>query len=233
MKKILIIEDDTNLGTTVVSALEVQGYETRYLTGSEKINFELENFDPDIVLLDVMLNETKDGFDIAKEIRISSNVPIVFTTSLDGNDDFKTAFGIANTDYIRKPYGVMELLMRIEKLLEKQVKVDSYEIGQYVFHPKENALKIDCDVIHLTNLESMVLSVLCAKTCEFVCKDDIVEQVWKEEDAKSKEGSLNNIISNLRKYLKKDNMVVIETKVGLGVKLIRNNITNPHSFIRS
>jgi two-component system, OmpR family, response regulator TrcR len=220
VEKILIIEDDINLGTPLAGALEMQGFEVLYLTGGENALHEIQNFQPNIVLLDVMLNEDLDGFDIGRRIRNVSKVPIMFTTSRDGNEDFVAGFSIENTDYVRKPYKLMEVIMRIEKMLVSQNRKKSYSLGCYTFFPCERTLKYDCGTIELNNYESAVLNVLCENINSYISREDIIEAVWNEKESKLKQGSLNNIISNLRKYIQQDNHISLNTKIGLGVKLM-------------
>ena len=91
---------------------------------------------PDIVLMDVMLGEKKDGFDLGCEIRLQSNVPILFATSRDGSEDFKVGFGLGNSDYMRKPYKLQEVLACTEALLAKQKqepnKSEKVHIGCFI-----------------------------------------------------------------------------------------------------
>jgi DNA-binding response OmpR family regulator len=220
MKKILIVEDDVNLGTPLQGALQAQKYNVLYLTGGEKVMEELHAFQPDIVLLDVMLNEEKDGFEISREIRSVSKVPILFTTSREGNDDIEAGFNIGNSDYVRKPYRLIEVGKRIEKMLATHSREQSFRFGHFTFFPVERSLKYDCSNIHLNNYESAVLTILCENPGVFIKRSTIIEMVWNEKDSKIKEGSLNNIVSNLRKYLQKDNQIELETKIGLGIRMV-------------
>jgi two-component system, OmpR family, response regulator TrcR len=220
MKKILIVEDDINLGTTLAGALEMQDFQVSYLTTGEGVMEKFKTFQPDVVILDVMLNGTLDGFEIGKLIRLENKTPILFATSRDGNEDLKKGFSIYNSDYVRKPYRLMEMLLRIEKMLCSQTKEAVFQIGIFHFYPCEQSLKCNCEDIHLNNLETAVLTLLCKNMGAFVSKQTITKQVWNEKDAKLKEGSLNNILTNLRKHLQKDNDIILETRTMLGVKLM-------------
>lgn len=224
MKRILIVEDDVNLGTPLASILEMQNYTVHYLASGEKVMEELQVFQPDIVLLDVMLNGEQDGFEIGKQIRAAGNLPIIFTTSRDSNEDFKTGFGIENTDYVRKPYKLMEVMLRIDNLLLKQqtitAKPAAFQIGHFSFMPAQQSLEFEYGDIHLNNYETAVLTLLCENTGAFVSRQQVIETVWNEKETKLKEGSLNNILSNLRKYLQKDNNIQLESKTGPGIRLI-------------
>lgn len=230
MKKILIVEDDVNLGLPLTGALEMQEYKVSYLSNGDKALNEFRNFKPDLVILDIALNGKLDGFDIAKRIRIESKVPILFTTSRDGNEDLKTGFSIANTDYVRKPYRLMEVMLRIENLLSKQEEVlttqeiitkkkDVFQIGNYSFTPCEHLLLYECEKIHLNNYESVVLNMLCKNKNQYLSRNTIIEEVWKVDDSNLKDASLSNTVSNLRKHLSKDDSISIDSKIKLGIQL--------------
>jgi len=223
MKRVLIVEDDVNLGTTLTGALEMQDFQVRYLTSGDTVMEELTVFRPDILLLDVILNGKLDGFEIAKQVRENHNVPIIFTTSCDGNEDLKKGFSIENTDYIRKPYRLMEILLRVNNLLSKQMQAginnNAYKIGNYCFCPAEQTLKSGCKEKHLNNYESGVLTLLCKNMETFISKKNIIELVWHEKDTIIKEGSLNNVLSNLRKQFNEDDRITLEGRIKLGVKL--------------
>ena len=142
MKKILIVEDDLNLGTTLTGVLESQSYKVHYLSSGKTVLNDLQKFEPDLIILDVMLDEELDGFDISKQIRSISKTPVLFTTSRDGNDDFITGFSIDNSDYVRKPYKVMEVLKRIEKMLDIQTKKRIIHYWSFQLFPLRTIIKI-------------------------------------------------------------------------------------------
>lgn len=223
MKRILIVEDDLNLGTPLAGALEMMEYKVLYLTNDKQALEKFHEFKPDIVILDVMLNGELDGFEIAKLIRLESNTPILFTTSRDGNDDFKKGFSIVNSDYVRKPYKLMEVTMRLNNLLslnEKATKkVEPISIGHFCFLPEEQSLVYGYKKIHLNNYESAVLALLCQNKNNYMTRAKIIETVWNEKDSKLKEASLNNILTKLRKYLCDDPKISIDSKIGLGVQI--------------
>jgi DNA-binding response OmpR family regulator len=223
MYKILLVEDDVNLGVPLSGVLEMQGYQVLYLTNGDGVMNELQEFKPHVVILDVLLNGILDGFEIGRVIRADNDIPILFTTSLDGNDDLKAGFSIGNTDYVRKPYRLMEVLLRINNLLSNHENLtkskDIFQLGLFSFFPIEQSLRYDYEEIHLNNYESAVLALLCNNMDEFVPKSKIIETVWHEKQSKLKEGSLNNILTIIRKYLNKEDSIILETKIKLGVKL--------------
>ena len=224
MKKALILEDDINLGTTLAGALEMQDYNVLYLTCIENALNEIRLFSPDIIILDVMLNGSIDGFELARQIRIEKDTPILFTTSKDGSNDLLEGFSIPNTDYIRKPYKHVEVTMRMDNLLaihsNKKRNSSAIQIGSFCFNPNEQSLKFESDEIHLSTSEASLLSLLHANIGLFVKRDVIAKAIWNEDDSKLRGSTLNNIISNLRKYLRKDDKIILESRLGLGLKLI-------------
>lgn len=222
MTKILLIEDDINLGTTLMGALEMMDYKVRHIFNGDNIIKELADFQPQLILLDVNLNTTLDGFDIGKKVRKKYQTPIIFTTSRDESEDLKTGFSITNTDYVRKPYRVIEIEMRIKNLLTKQVSSDSenlFRFGDFSFYPNEHSVKYESTKFYLNNYETSVLQLLCSNKGTYVSKQKIIELVWNTEQTKLKEGALNNVLSNLRKYLKPSTSIELECRVGLGAKL--------------
>jgi len=220
MKKILIVEDDLNLGTTLAGVLESNGYEVRYLKSGLSVMQIIKDFQPDIVLMDVILNEKSDGFDIAQKIRSKYPTPIIFTTSSDGNTDFNKGFSISNTDYVRKPYKIIEVMKRMERLFENTQSIFTFKLNKYTFIPAERALKFAYGNICLNHLESCVLTLLCEKPGIFISRNEITQKAWNITDPKLKEKSLNNILSNLRKYLVKDHLIESESKSKLGVRIL-------------
>lgn len=224
MKKILVVEDDLNLGTALVGFLEMQKYEVLYVSNGDEAISEFQRFAPDLVTLDVMLNCSIDGFGIAKQIRKFSNTPIIFTTSRDGNEDYETGFGIENSDYVRKPYRLVELMLRINKMVEAEMisssAVDNqFRIGRFKFYPDEQSLKFDKGDIHLNHLDTVVLALLCRNKGNFMTREEIIKIVWQVNEPALKEAALYNSISRLKKYLYNDDQVKIENKIRLGIRL--------------
>ena len=224
MKKILVVEDDLNLGTALVGFLEMQKHEVNYVNNGDEAVSEFQRFQPDLVTLDVVLNCSVDGFEIAKQIRKISDVPIIFTTSRDGNEDYETGFGITNSDYVRKPYRLVELLLRINKMIEVEMLSSAaadnhFRIGRFQFFPEEQSLKFNKGDIHLSPLDTTVLTLLCRNKGKFIPREDVIRLAWQVEDTESKETALYNSISRLKKYLYNDEHVRIENKIRLGIRI--------------
>src|ERR1035437_7370232 len=120
MKKILLIEDDANLAFMVTDGLESEGFNVFHMTNGEDLIDTMDEFvahPPDIILLDVNLKGKMNGFERSKKIRQRSQVPIIFTTSRTQIDDIQEGFTAGNVHYLKKPFGIRELVLRINELL--------------------------------------------------------------------------------------------------------------------
>lgn len=230
MRKILVVEDDLNLGTALAGFLEMQQFDVKYVSNGDEALVAFRQFNPDLVTMDVMLNCSIDGFGIARQIRKFSHAPIIFTTSRDGNEDYEMGFSIEHSDYVRKPYRLVELLLRINKMIQTErtpVSDTQYHIGRFKFFPDEQSLKFDKGDIHLNHLDSVVLALLCRNKGNFMSREEIIKIVWQVTETSTKEAALYNSISRLKKYLYNDEHVRIENKIRLGIRLVDLAETTP------
>lgn len=219
----MVVEDDVNLGTALAGFLEMQHFEVKYVSNGDEAVVAFRHFEPDLVTMDVNLNCSIDGFGIARQIRKFSNVPIIFTTSRDGNEDYEMGFSVEYSDYVRKPYRLVELMLRVNKMVEAErvpVSDSQYRIGRFRFYPDEQSLKFDKGDIHLNHLDSVVLALLCRNKGNFMTREEIIKIVWQVNETNTKEAALYNSISRLKKYLYNDEFVRIENKIRLGIRLV-------------
>ncbi len=224
MKKILIVEDDVNLGKALASIFEIKKMDVHYCDGCDDVLYTFYQFNPDIVLMDVMLPGNQNGLKIAEKIRKSKNqVPIIFITSLESGQAMKKAFSFQNTDYINKPFRMQEVLVRMDNLMSKQYRFNLtdnvYQIGDTMFYPEEQLLRKGMKKMHLNKYQTMVLLELCNNQDVFLSRNEIIQAVWGVDNCKIKENSLNNVLSSLRKYFADDPKVEISSIIKLGVKL--------------
>lgn len=221
--KILFVEDDANLAFMLADGLESEGFTVAHYNDGITALSVLAEFKPDIILLDVNLNGSINGFETARKIRLNHQTPVIFTTSRTQIEDIQEGFSIGNVDYLKKPFGIRELVLRINELLSRNSQptptVQNYKIGMYTFNPSEQYLQINNDRIRLQKNECAVLVLLATNTGKVVSKVQILETVWDEPDYKQKEASLHNIMSSLRTMLNKDQNVAIETIPKVGWKL--------------
>lgn len=222
--KILLAEDDTNLGFVVSDQLKSEGYQvTLALDGSEAFQkFNQDKFH--LCILDVMMPK-KDGFTVAKEIRkLDSEVPIIFLTAKSMTEDKIEGFKHGGDDYLTKPFSFEELNLRIKSLLKRiNIQVDEPEqkiipLGAYQFDT-ENYKLIHPDFNKtLTKKEAQILVILCKFKNQVVSREMVMNAVWGSEDYFIGR-SLDVFITKLRKYFSEDSKVQISNVHGIGFKL--------------
>lgn len=233
MKKVLLVEDDVNLSFMITDGLEEEGFEVLSFQEGPGALDALSEFMPDIVLLDVNLKGNLNGFETAEKIRSrSKSLPVLFITSRNQLEDLKQGFSIGNMDYLKKPFGMGELFLRINELLIKNQSesntpedTDEIRIGKYCFSPSRLYLRFEEEEIPLRRTECGVLKILCQHKDQILTKNEIIEQVWHVEDVKSKEASLDNVLHSLRCKLNKDTTIAIKTipRIGHQLKIKNEN----------
>lgn len=225
--KVLLVEDDTNLGTLLREYLEAKGYSTT-LAVNGKQGFDLFAKDKyNICILDVMM-PVKDGFTLAKEIRaIDANIPIVFLTAKSMKEDAVEGFNAGADDYITKPFSMEELLMRIKAILRRtEIKPTAnesqteFEIGKYKFDYPHQILEINGKQHKLTTKEADLLKLLCLNVNDILDRNFALKAIWKDDNYFNGR-SMDVYIAKLRKYLKDDPKVEIINVHGKGFKLLR------------
>jgi len=224
MVRILLAEDDSNLGTLLRDYLSVKSYETILTHDGEEAwsRFNSETFD--LCILDVMMPKT-DGITLAKKIRgINEQVPIIFLTAKNMDKDVIEGFTAGADDYITKPFSMEELLYRIEAILRRTrgavlENKDVYEIGKFTFYPLTQVLKIEDESFSLTTKESELLRLLCTHRNEVLERNFALKSIWIDDNYFNAR-SMDVYITKLRKYLKQDPSVSILNVHGKGYKLI-------------
>lgn len=222
--KILLAEDDTNLGFVIADQLKTEGYHvTLALDGSEAIQkFHQEKYH--ICIFDVMMPR-KDGFSLAKDVRkTDSEIPILFLTAKSMTEDKIDGFKAGGDDYLTKPFDFQELLLRIKSLL-KRVKINDEEenqksipLGSYVFDTENYKLVHPNFEKALTKKEAQILISLCKFKNQVVSREIVMNAVWGQEDYFIGR-SLDVFITKLRKYLAEDESIQISNIHGIGFKL--------------
>lgn len=228
MKKILLVEDDPNLGMLLQDYLQLKGKFDVVLCkdGEEGLRtFTKDQFD--VCILDVMMPK-KDGFTLGKEIRkIDAAVPIIFATAKTMIEDKSEAFNLGGDDYITKPFRIEELLLRINALLkrvdpdkkERQEQVTSFSIGRYNFDYTAQLIVDDEKQQKVSTKEAELLRLLCLKKNEVLTREEALISIWHDDNYFNGR-SMDVFLSKLRKYLKDDPKVEIINVHGKGYKLI-------------
>jgi DNA-binding response OmpR family regulator len=222
--KILLAEDDTNLGFVVSDQLKNEGYQVSLaLDGADAFQrFNQEEFH--ICIFDVMMPK-KDGFTLAKDIRkINKEIPILFLTAKSMTEDKIEGFKVGADDYLTKPFNFEELNLRIKSLLKRvNIKVDNEEIkiiqlGEYSFDIENYTLKHKNFSKTLTKKEAQILAILCKFKNQVVSREIVMNAVWGMEDYFIGR-SLDVFITKLRKYFVEDTSIQITNIHGIGFKL--------------
>jgi len=223
--RILLAEDDSNLGSLLRNYLAAKNYETTLcINGSLALEaFSSKTYG--LCILDIMMPEM-DGLTLAKEIRLTNpEVPIIFLTAKNQKEDILEGFKSGADDYITKPFSMEELLYRIEAILRRTIitpvnkKEDIYIIGGYSFDPLEQLLFYRDQSTKLTTKESELLELLCRHGNEVLERNFALKTIWIDDNYFNAR-SMDVYITRLRKYLKKDPNVRILNVHGRGYKLI-------------
>jgi DNA-binding response OmpR family regulator len=223
--RILLAEDDSNLGNLLRNYLAARNYETSLFTnGTLAIEgFSKESFS--LCILDIMMPEM-DGLSLAKEIRLENpEIPIIFLTAKNQKEDILEGFKTGADDYITKPFSMEELLYRIDAILRRTTssqvnkKEESYKIGSYSFHPLKQLLVYKDQTTKLTTKESELLELLCHRGNEILERNFALKTIWIDDNYFNAR-SMDVYITRLRKYLRKDPAVNIINVHGKGYKLI-------------
>lgn len=221
--RILLVEDDTNLGFVIAEQLKMEGYQVVLCTNGNdgQVRFTEELFH--MCIFDVMMPK-KDGFTLARDIRaINQDVPILFLTAKSLTEDKVEGFKAGADDYLTKPFAFDELTMRVKALLKRVNIVDEPEnkvlkISSYSFDTENYTLTHPDFQKTLTKKEAMVLKLLCQFKNNVVSRETILTAVWGQDDYFAGR-SMDVFITKLRKYLSCDEHIGIQNIHGIGFKL--------------
>ena len=225
--KLLVVEDDPNLGQILTEYLEIKGY-APVLCKDGEVGFEtFREGKFDFCILDIMLPK-KDGFSLAKEIRaIDKNVPIVFLTAKSLKEDTIQGLQIGADDYITKPFSMEELILRMTAILRRtqsnspEAELKLLSFGKFQLEPNQQILKSPTETHRLTSKENDLLKLLCLNANQILDRSVALKLIWKD-DSYFNARSMDVYIAKLRKLLKEDDSVKILTIHGQGFKLVVN-----------
>ena len=227
-QRVLLAEDDKNLGTILQSYLIAKGYPTDLCADGEEAFAKFQKETYSICILDVMM-PVKDGFTLATDIRkIDKVVPILFLTAKTLQEDKLKGFEIGADDYISKPFSMEELLVRMKAILRRvsgehktSGKVNIYEFSKCTFDYNRQTLTIEDTPQKLTSKEAELLRLLCENMNEVLDRSDALNEIWFD-DSYFNARSMDVYITKLRKYLKLDTGVELINVHGIGFKLVVN-----------
>lgn len=220
----MLVEDDSNLSCIIKEDLEELGFEVYHLKNGEKALSIIDQVLFDILLIDVDLGDTMSGFEMAEVVRKKhKRLPVIFTTAKNGKDDLQRGFSIGHVDYLKKPFGVKELLLRINALLDRgqNQNLDGIiRLGLFSFNYMDQILSEEHEITHLTKQQASFLKILCENMGKVVGVEDFVKILWEyEDDPLNKERAINNLAYRLRIVMKKDPTIVLENIQRSGYKL--------------
>lgn len=224
MKKAIYIEDDISFATPIIYTLKNLRINVLHFTsGTDALN-EFDRSIPDLVILDIRIEGNLDGFDVARIIRSKSQVPILFSTGITDEEEMSKLLKFSYSDLMLKPFNINEFRLRIQKMFDLIVAKQKFMLGNFSYNPTEQKLYHGDKMIRLGNCENNVLTILCEHIGIFIGKDYICKKVWAEDDFKMKDQTLLNCISKLRRLLKPDPNVVIESNMKLKLRIIVNEL---------
>lgn len=225
--KVLLAEDDVNLGTILSERLKMKGFEVDLAAdGEQAFNFYSQKT-YDLLIFDIMM-PLKDGFTLAKEIRRQDEeTPIIFVTARSMKEDVLKGFDLGADDYLTKPFSMEELMMRIHAVLKRTRKKaaspasepDFYSFSQIEFNYITQHLKVNGEDFDLTSKEADLLKLLCYNKNEVVARDEALKRIWGS-DTYFNGRSMDVFISKLRKMLTADPQLEIMNVHGKGFKLV-------------
>lgn len=227
MQKILLAEDDPNLGELIKDYLELKGkFEVDLCEDGIEAIEAFKKSEYDLCILDVMMPK-KDGFSVGKEIRrIDKSIPIIYATAKGMMEDKTQAFELGGDDYITKPFRIEELLLRINALLKRSTKdkkaeaVTKFELGDFSFDSLSQTLTYKEEASQkLSTKESELLRLLCLNKNEVLTREEALVKIWHDDNYFTGR-SMDVFLSKLRKYLRKDSNIEIVNVHGKGYKLL-------------
>lgn len=221
MIDILYVEDEESLGMIVSESLEANGFEVRLCGNGEDALVAFKNQKPDVLIVDVMM-PVMDGFTLAEKVReMDTQVPIIFLTAKVQTEDVVKGFHTGGNDYVRKPFKIEELVVRVEALVKNNPKMifgQRLIIGDYTLDSLKHQLTYGEEVLKLSFRESELLRKLYENKDKVIPREDIVKAYWSHDNYFTGR-SLDVFISRIRKYLNKDERVKIINVRGIGYML--------------
>ncbi len=223
--KILLAEDDANLGLLLKEYLVAKGYDTTLCEDGDKAYDEFLKNPYDLCIFDIMMPH-RDGFTLAKDIRlINSGIPIIFLTAKSMKEDVLEGFKLGADDYMTKPFSMEELLVRIEAVLRRTSGAKSentqeeFKLGRFLFDSKKQFLQDGEVTTKLTTKESELLKLLCNNVNKVLERNLALRTIWSDDNYFNAR-SMDVYITKLRKHLRPEPGIEIINVHGKGYKLI-------------
>lgn len=217
---ILLVEDDSTLSMIISETLQRDGFDVLTACNGEEGLKQFTRHGADLIIADVMMPRI-DGFEMGRRIRqINRNVPLLFLTAKSEIDDIVEGFELGGNDYLKKPFKMLELIVRIKALLRRNVMEDNqFEIGDYTLDLSTQILSHkDNECIELSLIEAKLLKELIVNVGHTVEASTIMQLIWQRDDPYSR-NSLHGFIHKLRHYLRHDQSISLINQRGIGYML--------------
>ena len=224
--KILYVEDEPFLAKIVKESLESRDFDVTLVADGSNAIARFLDYQPDICILDVMLPHV-DGFEIAQEIRKHNpHIAIIFLTAKNQTGDLVKGFESGGNDYIKKPFSMEELIVRVNNLLKmsragqkSHLDLSEVPLGRYVFYPQKFELHMEDQIHKLSHRETQLLKIFADHQNHPVERKEILQQVWGD-DSFFNSRNLDVYVTRLRSYLKQDDTIQIVTLKGIGYHFV-------------
>lgn len=223
MIKVLLVEDEPTLAMIIKDTLDSNEFEIILAADGEEGISRYKETKPDIIVSDIMMPRM-DGFTMVRHIRkIDKQIPVLFLSARSAANDVVEGFELGGNDYLKKPFGMAELIIRIKALMNKitvcMEKTNTFTIGRYSFDSITQTLQYYGDKQLLSNRESEILKRLCENKDQVLAMKDVLLELWGD-DSFFNARSLHVFITKLRHKLSKDESIKILNVRGIGYKLI-------------
>ncbi|MFN8166227.1 MAG: response regulator transcription factor [Bacteroidia bacterium] len=224
--RVLYVEDESSLGKIVTESMEHRSFEILWRKNGLQILDDISTFDPEVCVLDVML-PGKNGFTLGKEIRERyPDLPIIFLTAKDQTQDLVEGFNSGGTDYIRKPFSIDELIVRINNQIslgsrksDKDLVNEKIQLLSYTFHPLTSELHFGDETFSLSNRESQLLALFARQRNQTISRKSILLSIWGD-DSFFNSRNLDVYVRKLREYFRHDERIKIITLKGEGYRFV-------------
>ncbi|MDE6272480.1 MAG: response regulator transcription factor [Muribaculaceae bacterium] len=220
--KVLLVEDDSTLSFIIEDALTREGFDVVCASNGEEGIEKFKKITTDIIIADVMMPKM-DGFEMVRRLRlINSNIPVLFLTARTGLEDVVKGFELGANDYLRKPFQILELVVRIKALLRRahngEAENSRLTLSDSSLDFASQRLAIGSEIIELTHTEAVILDELFRHPNEVVEARTLMMRIWQNDDYNNL-NRLHGFIYKIRKYLSKSEYLELLNVRGIGYKL--------------
>jgi two-component system response regulator TrcR len=223
--KILIVEDERTLSMIISDTLRDEGFDVVQAYDGNQGLSSMRVHHPDVVIADVMM-PNMDGFEMVRQMRrTDKTTPVLFLTARSSTDDLVAGFKLGANDYLKKPFKMQELIIRVKALAGRAMQLETpslvkvYEIGSFLFNPTAQTISVNGNQKELSYMESEILRRFCSNIGNIVETDNLLNQLW-HNDSFYNRNSLHVFIHKLRNILSADKNVKLINVRGIGYKMI-------------